>query len=456
MKRLLFFLSLLANYAALLLAQHNEDILINHLQQGDQNTDGANSLVINNQGIFVLWSDYSSSFQTYISHSADGGASFEVGKPIGGNSQYLFGGIATNADGTLFTVWNDLVGENLSGIHFAKSTDQGMSFSTPIQISSDGLIPQIQVDGSMVYLSFFQPKANQKIGLFFCRSVDNGETFGAPFEITEAPLDMNQIKFDTPHSLFVDAQGTVFCTWNDGRRESGGTDIYLARSTDQGVSFGSNIRVNPTNGETGKTRTGSMLGAYGSQVFVVWREEEDNSGSDRKILFAHSTDQGNTFAAEQVLATGGFGSPCLTLTPSNRILITYPQIAMNEEGLFYTLLNEDLEESSTPKFLNSFNEDARYQSVFVTEADTMFAVWTGDRHGNQDVFFTRCYIGKPPVIKDFELIIGDQEEVVIPADNPWGLMHMPDGAVSYAKMENEVNMWIATGLGTSGMGKQQP
>jgi len=446
MKHLLLILVLIGNCSTLIQAQSEADVLVNHLQAGEQNTEGANSLAINHKGIFVLWSDYSADFNTYVSRSTNGGASFEEGKKVGGNSPHLFGGLAINADGTLYTVWNGVVEENLSGIHFSKSTDEGMSFSSPVEISPDGLCPQIQIDGSMIYISFFQPKANQNIGLFFRRSVDGGESFDASKEITDVTLTMSQIKLDTPHSLFVDSQGNVYCTWNDGRREDGSTDIYLARSSDHGVSFGSNIRVNSTGG---KIRTGSMVGAFDNYVFAVWRQDDDHDGSGRKIRFSFSADQGSTFSEEKELAEGGFGSPSLIISPANHVLIAYPQYMMGHHGLYFSILDEDLQDFSDPKLLNSTDYEAKYQSIFVSDTDTLFATWTGHHNGNDEVYFTRSYIGKPPVIRDFDLIIGDQEEVMIPAYNQWGLNNTPDGAVSYSKKDNEVKMWISAGESTT-------
>ncbi|HOI30244.1 MAG TPA: T9SS type A sorting domain-containing protein [Melioribacteraceae bacterium] len=43
---------------------------------------------------------------------------------------------------------------------------------------------------------------------------------------------------------------------------------------------------------------------------------------------------------------------------------------------------------------------------------------------------------------DFEFILSENEEIVIPGSNPWGLMHTPDGPVSYKKFENEIRFWF--------------
>jgi hypothetical protein len=43
---------------------------------------------------------------------------------------------------------------------------------------------------------------------------------------------------------------------------------------------------------------------------------------------------------------------------------------------------------------------------------------------------------------DFEFILSQSEEVVISNSNPWGLMHIPDGPISYKNIGNEIRMWF--------------
>lgn len=41
---------------------------------------------------------------------------------------------------------------------------------------------------------------------------------------------------------------------------------------------------------------------------------------------------------------------------------------------------------------------------------------------------------------DFEFILSESEEVVISNSNPWGLMHIPDGPISFKNFGNEIRM----------------
>lgn len=122
-------------------------------------------------------------------------------------------------------------------------------------------------------------------------------------------------------------------------------------------------------------------------------------------------------------------------------------IVVNQTGIY--VLWSDYSTSFHTYLSRSTDGDTRYQSLFVSQTDTLFATWTDNRFGNNDVFFTREFIGNPKRIKNFDFILGEQEEIMIPGNNPWGLVHMPDGAISYSKTETEYRMWISTARWTT-------
>lgn len=80
-------------------------------------------------------------------------------------------------------------------------------------------------------------------GMWYTRSIDGGKTFATERNVMDKQLAGDGI------ALNADQDGNVFVIWRDGR--AGGADpdspvaapIYLARSTDNGVTFGANERV---------------------------------------------------------------------------------------------------------------------------------------------------------------------------------------------------------------------
>lgn len=426
------------------------NLKINHLTQGDQNTDGGNSIVVNGNNVYVLWQDLNTTFSSYISKSTNGGTSFGNGIKIGGNDPHLFGAMAANNSGTLFTVWSGVVNDNLTGVYFSRSTDQAATFSTPVTISSDGFVSQIAVNGDNVYVCFFKPKADNKIGLFFARSTNGGANFEIPYEVTDAVNANNSVKFDSPNSISVDSQGNIYCIWNDGRRGGTGTDIYLAKSTNNGVSFGTNILVNNLTGSSNKIRTGPSLAVSGSNVYVVWRQEDDNSGTNRKILFSKSTNGGSSFGSETEISTGGSGSSSLAINTAGEIYFAYSFYeSSGKYGLYCKKSDDGGNSFPVSVFISDVNANVKNLSVFVDGNDMLNTVWTDERSGNEDVYFSKGKITTNQPITSFEFILSESEEVVIPPSNPWGLIHAPDGAISYQNINNEIRMWISTSRWTT-------
>lgn len=364
------------------IGQGFKNIKVNHLTTGSQNTDGGNSIAVYGNNVYLLWQDMAGTYFSYVSKSTDGGVTFNNGVKVGGTDPQVFGAITTDNAGSIYVVWDGLVGENFIGVYFAKSINQATTFSAPLTISADGAFPQIAVHGSNVYVSFYKPKAGNKVGCFFARSTNGGTTFEAPYEVTDASID--DVKWDSPNAMCLDNNGNIYCIWNDGRRVGTGTDIYVAKSTNSGVSFGANIIVNDIAGDANKIRTGPTIAGTGSNVYVTWRQEDDGSGSNRKILFGKSTNGGSSFGAATEIASGGWGSPSLAINSTGDIYIAYPQFTGGRFGLFCTKSNNQGATFPVTVSISDTNANVKDPSICVDGNDILYAVWTLARDGNED------------------------------------------------------------------------
>jgi len=413
-----FFLVTFILFSNYVIGQDFTNVKVNHLDAGDQDTDGGNSIALYGNNVYVLWQDWESTYFCYVSKSTDGGETFNDGVTIGGNDPHLFGAIATDNSGSVYVAWDRIEGENINGVYFAKSIDQAATFSTPLTISAEGIFPQISVYGSNVYIFFIQSKENNKIGFFFARSTNGGTNFEAPYEISDASID--DLKFDSPTAMYVDNSGNIYCVWNDGRTDGAGSDIYFAKSTNSGISFTNNIMVNDIAGSSEKLRSGCSIAADGSNVYVAWRQEDDNQGSNRKILFSKSTNGGSSFSSETEIASLGFGSPALTVNSAGEIYLAYPQYSVEQNGIFCTKSNDEGNTFPVTTFINSVNANGKYISILVDGNDDLYMTWADDRSGedNKDVIFAK---GKITItdIEEVANIIPAQFELMQNYPNPF-------------------------------------
>lgn len=382
----IYFLLLVAIMAAAnsVIGQNFTNVRVNHITAGEQVMWGGNSLAVYGNNVYTLWQDRDTYF-SYVSKSTNGGVTFNNGVKVGENDPQMFGSITIDNSGSVYVAWS---GAGFTGIYFAKSTNEAATFSAPLTISLTGFFAQIAVYGNNVYIFFYNTKSNNKIGFFFTRSTNGGSTFAVPYEITDATID--DLKMESPNSIYVDNSGVIYCVWNDGRRIGTGSDIYIAKSTNNGVSFGANIMVNDISGSSDNKRLAPTVAVSGSNVYAVWREE-DGSGNNRKILFGKSINGGTSFGAEKEISSAN-ASPYLAINSAGEIYIAYPGSTTlpSRTGLFCSKSNDQGATFPATVFISATNTDAKNPSIYVNGNDILHAVWCIGLDNNQDdVYFAK-------------------------------------------------------------------
>ncbi len=195
---------------------------------------------------------------------------------------------------SLLTLYQD--GEN-ARLGFTMSHDGGDHFMPVKTLSEDGVRisahgennPMMAVSGRAVYALWEQSQSDGTRDLVVGRSLNEGQTF-------EKPIRVNDNKTPSFHgfaSIAAGKNGDVYVVWLDGREtpESPGTfDIYLARSTDRGATFGENVRV--ARSACPCCRPYVTVGNNG-EVFIAWRKVFP--GSIRDLEVSVSKDGGQTF-----------------------------------------------------------------------------------------------------------------------------------------------------------------
>src|SRR6267142_2531124 len=151
--------------------------------------------------IYVVWEDDTNTNNNILfSRSTDSGATFSAPKNLSNSSGFSFSPrIATDTHGGINVVWEDDTPGNLD-VMFSHSTDGGLTFSTPLNVSNDAPnsdSPQIAAD------------ARGNLYIFFSRSSDKGATFSTPKNLSNSPGQSSapQIK--------VDAGGNINVVWAD-------------------------------------------------------------------------------------------------------------------------------------------------------------------------------------------------------------------------------------------------
>jgi hypothetical protein len=142
----------------------------------------------------------------------------------------------------------------------------------------------IAVYGDSIYLVWYDTRRGSA-DIYFSRSTDNGASFSTSIRVNDDEIQAIHYK----PSLGVDARGHIYIAWRDDR--NGHADIYFSKSDNGGGSFSRNIKLNDDRGWAYQGNPSLAVGPDGL-VGVAWNEDRDKNDD---IFFTLSHDGGKTF-----------------------------------------------------------------------------------------------------------------------------------------------------------------
>ena len=125
----------------------------------------------------------------------------------------------------------------------------------------------------------------------FARSMNFGRSFNSSIRVNDDIGKASQSFFN----MEVAPDGNIFITWLDGRDKKtnlpGSSSIYMARSVDQGKSFGKNIKIS---GDICPCCRPALAFGDNGEMFDSWRHVFEDH--ERIIVVASSLDRGKTWS----------------------------------------------------------------------------------------------------------------------------------------------------------------
>ena len=253
------------------------------------NSSGASSgnrMAVVSPNVYVLWSESQGSVGTVFSRSTDDGQSFsapiQIFKPAASSETPH---IAATGSNVYVARTARLKPKQPFQVFFKRSTNSGVSFANEVQVSTGngGSLQAMATAGANVYLVWYQSDPAQP-PLFFSRSIDGGATFSIPVSLSSS--------FAAIRSVTMAAGGAgVHIAW---AQEIAGAnpEIFYRRSTDGGSTFGA---VSNLSNSTAVS-VFPQIAVSGPNVYLVWRETE--------FRFSASGDGGASFSAPVDLSSG--------------------------------------------------------------------------------------------------------------------------------------------------------
>jgi len=204
-----------------------------------------------------------------------------------------------------------------SNILFSKSTDAGISWSTPIRINKkagdcldedntvEGAVPAVGPN-SEIYVSWAGPN-----GLVFNKSLDQGNTWlnqeiiidpfpgGWDFSISGI-YRANGLPITTCDLSNGPNRGNIYINWSDQRNGINNTDIWLIQSTDGGQTWSLPKKVNDDNSNKQQFFTWMTIDQINGYLYFVFYDRRNYSNDSTDVYMALSMDGGNTFINRKI------------------------------------------------------------------------------------------------------------------------------------------------------------
>jgi len=223
--------------------------------------------------------------------------------------------------GNLYAAWTDFGGTDDTQIKISRSTNNGVTWSTPLNISSailagshnQGVNIQTGPNGEVyaiwaVYDSW--PSDESSIG--FAKSSNGGASYASATRIISnirgirnTGTSKNQRVNSFP-SMAVDISegpnnGNIYVVWTNigvpGTNTGSDIDVYMIRSTDGGMSWSTPIRINQDPSGLGKQHYFPWITCdpLTGELSVIFYDDRNVSSTQCEVFVASSFDAGNSW-----------------------------------------------------------------------------------------------------------------------------------------------------------------
>lgn len=337
-------------------------------------------MAVSGNNVFAVWNDNSTGkYGILVAKSTDGGLTFgtpvDVSRNIGTSSSPQFA--VTGND--VYVVWQAKTTGKYQ-IIFAKSTDSGSTFSAPVNISAnsgDSSFPKIIASGNDIYVAWSFTVTNKDYNVLFTKSTDGGATFTTPGNISNNSGDSGLPE------MAVSGKN-VYVTWENNNL--GNFEIFLSRSTDGGNTFTFPVNISNTDSPSGAPQ----IIASGNNVFVSWM---DKYSGNYEVYVAKSDNAGSTFGQPINISKTpkDSGYPQLTASGNNIYVVWTETISDNNYDIFFAKSTDGGISFDAP--VNVSNNVGPSGWAQVVAPNNIYVAWQASISGNFDILVAKSTDG---------------------------------------------------------------
>jgi hypothetical protein len=223
--------------------------------------------------------------------------------------------------GHLYDAWTSFGGSNDAEIEINRSTDQGLTWSTPVNISSavnagshnQGVNIHTGPNGEVYAVwAIYDGWPTDETAIGMAKSLDGGATWQTATRIRSNIRGIRttgigkSMRVNSFPSMAVDIsnganRGTLYITWSNigvpGINTGSSTDIYLIKSTDQGATWSTPVKVNQDAPGLGKKHYFPWIACDPSNgnLSIIYYDDRNVSSTQCETYVSNSSDGGTSW-----------------------------------------------------------------------------------------------------------------------------------------------------------------
>lgn len=318
----------------------------------------------------------------------------------GGTEAQINSRLAIDNSGNIYVVWQDYRSASASKIYAQKYDSSGDAQwpnpTTPTDVNiapaNNTVIPDILVDlAGNLYISWYDDAAgNKESYLVKKNSSDGSDLWGAEKKVNTLADAANQ---SYPRVALADngTNSTTTIIWQDDR--DGDNDVYMQQFNYSGSKqWPAELRVSSTTIADNTNQTEPVIAIDSSEnICIAWTDDR-NGNLD---IYAEKFDRdGNLIWGDKRVNTDLIGSldqynPDIAVDSLDNLYFIWTDGRNGDKDVYMQKLDANGNALWAEDIVAHNLTDSTYQespSIAINSSDIIYAVWTDERNGNQDIY----------------------------------------------------------------------
>ncbi len=386
MKKKIFLLFLSFTLTIVSKAQWQPDVrLTNNSAESHTSPCNAWCVAANGDTIHVIWFDSRDGLdEIYYKRSPDRGISWTQDTRLTYSNSYAQYPSVFVWGNVVHIVWQDM--RNGWEIYYKRSTDAGTTWGVDVRLTNDAgnsWNPTVYASGSIVHV-LWNDTRNGNTQAYYKRSPDGGISWGSDIRLDTAIGD-------SWHPVTASTGSLLHAMWCDNR--NGNYEIYYKRSTDLGLSWGTDRRITNTSSNS----TNPSFSIIGSIIHLIFSNDQYGGDPGCDVYYKRSTDLGTTWGSDTRLTTDPNRSEYASVAASGSNIhsIWDDNRDGNYEIYYKYSSNGGLTWGPDTRLTNASGNS--FLPSMVLSGSYIHVVWMDYRDGNYEIYYKQNPTGNGPL-----------------------------------------------------------